>query len=79
MRRAIQGKPLRPKAGYGGDARTRGIHPSGYAEVNVHNESDLEGLDSKTQAARIASKVGLLKRESILSKADELGIKVLNR
>jgi large subunit ribosomal protein L32e len=79
MRRAIQGKPLRPKAGYGGDGRTKGIHPSGYAEVMIHNESELEGLDPKTQAARIASKVGLLKRENILSKADELGIKVLNR
>ena len=79
MRRAIYGKTLRPKAGYGGDSRFRGIHPSGYSEVLVHNESELDGLDSRSQAIRIASKVGLLKRERILSKAAELGVKVLNR
>jgi large subunit ribosomal protein L32e len=79
MRRAIHGKPLRPKAGYGGNGRTRGIHPSGYAEVMVHNESELEGLAPGTQAVRIASKVGLLKRGKIVGKADELGLKVLNR
>ncbi len=79
MRLEVLGKPMSPKAGYGGDRRTRGMHPSGYLEVLVHNEGDVESLDPSTQAARISSKVGLLKREKILARADELRIRVLNR
>jgi large subunit ribosomal protein L32e len=79
MRYEIRGKPKRPKAGYGSNNLTRAVHPSGYREVLVHREGDLDSLDAKTQAARISSSVGLKKRERILSRAKELRIKIINR
>jgi len=79
MRIEIFGKPKRPKAGYGTDKELRRIHPSGYEEVLVSNLLDVERLDPSSQAARISAKVGLLKREAIVQRAKELGVKVLNR
>ena len=79
MRAEIKGKPKKPKAGYGTDGRMRSVHPSGYREVMVFRAADLESIDPSTQAARISGKVGLQKRERILSRAKELRIKVLNR
>lgn len=79
MRASIYGKPKSPRAGYGTNSEFRGLHPSGYEEVIVYNPQDLEELDSSSQAARIASKVGLAKKEEILNKADEIGIEILNR
>ncbi len=67
-----------PKAGYRTAKNIRGLHPSGYEEVMVHNPSDLEKVDPETEAARISSKVGGKKREQILEKAEEAEIKVLN-
>ncbi len=73
-----KGAPAKPKAGYRTEKNARGKHPSGYEEVLVHNTGDLEEIDTETEAARIASKVGARKRETILEKADELEIEVLN-
>lgn len=67
-----------PNTGHRTDKEIRGLHPSGYEEVLVHNTDDLEELDEETEAARIASKVGGQKRETILEKAEELDIKILN-
>ena len=66
--------------GYGGPKMTRGLHPSGFIEVRVFNVADLSKItDAEKQAARIAHSVGQRKREKIIEKADELGIRVLNR
>jgi large subunit ribosomal protein L32e len=65
--------------GFGGPRAARHLHPSGFREVMVHNVRDVEKLDPKTQAARIAHKVGMRKRIEIEKKADELKIRVLNR
>jgi large subunit ribosomal protein L32e len=65
--------------GFGGPRAARHLHPSGFREVMVHNVRDVERLDPKTQAARIAHKVGMRKRIDIEKKADELKIRVLNR
>jgi len=78
MRLRIKGKPKMVNVGYGGPAKSRHIHPSGYFEVLVHNPKELESIDPKTQAVRIASSVGTKKRLEIIEKAKELGIKVLN-
>lgn len=67
-----------PKAGYRKEKENRGLHPSGYEEVLVHNTADLEQLE-ENQAARIASKVGGKKRNAIIEKADEEDIHVFNR
>ena len=56
-----------------------GLHPSGFEEVMVHNSNDLDQIDAETQAARVGATVGGRKREVIHSRADELGIRVLNR
>ncbi|MFB6180875.1 MAG: 50S ribosomal protein L32e [Candidatus Nanohalobium sp.] len=71
--------PAMPKPGYRTPKEVRGFHPSGFEEVLVHNMDELEEIDSETQAARIASKVGGRKKEEIVEKADEEDIHVLNR
>ncbi|WP_456482250.1 50S ribosomal protein L32e [Methanopyrus sp.] len=78
MRRKLKSKPKMPNPGYGSPKKVRGLHPSGYEEVLVYNPKDLEKIDPKRQAARIASRVGKRKRQEILKKAEELGIVVLN-
>ena len=67
------------RVGHGKVATARGLHPSGFREVMVHNTVDLEIIDPETEAARVGKTVGGRKREQIYSRADELGIRVLNR
>ena len=67
------------RVGHGKVAVARGLHPSGFKEVMVHNTNDLELIDPETEAARVGKTVGGRKREQIYSRADELGIRVLNR
>ncbi len=64
--------------GFGSPKAVRGLHPSGYVEVLVHNVKELEGLDPEKHAVRIASSVGMKKRLEIEARAAELGLKVLN-
>ncbi len=45
----------------------------------VHNTADLEAIDPETEAARVGATVGGRKREHIYARADELGVRVLNR
>tara|TARA_B100001113_G_scaffold52106_1_gene38139 strand:+ start:547 stop:1227 length:681 start_codon:yes stop_codon:yes gene_type:complete len=60
-------------------ASVRGLHPSGFEEVLVNTISELDGLDPERQAVRIGSKVGNRKRSVIHDRADQLGLRVLNR
>ena len=78
MRLQKKGWPPIVKVGYRGPAKARGLHPSGYQEVLVHNVEELERLDPTRQAARIAHTVGLRKRIQIMERARELGIYVVN-
>jgi len=78
IRLQIKGYPAKVKIGYRGPKKVRGYHPSGFKEVLVHNPKELEKVDPKTEAIRIAKAVGRRKRAEILKKAEELGIKVLN-
>ncbi len=68
-----------PLIGYGTPNIIRGLHPSGFEELLVSNASHLSEIDKETQAIRISSKVGKKKRTEIINKANELGIKVLNK
>lgn len=79
LRRHLKYRGSLPSAGYRGPREVRGLHPSGFEEVLVHRPEDLEGLDPKTQAVRIAHAVGTRKRIEIQERADEMGIRVLNR
>lgn len=67
------------RIGHGKVNAASGLHPSGFEEVMVHNSNDLDQIDAETQAARVGATVGGRKREVIHSRADELGIRVLNR
>jgi len=78
MRRKIKGWPKTPEIGYRGPKLARGMHPSGYEEVLVHNPDELENVDPETQAVRIARAVGARKRVEIIAKARSKGIHILN-
>ena len=79
MRKQVSGVPPLVKVGYRGPKAARGLHPSGYRDRLIHNIRDLEKLDPKIDAARIGHSVGRRKRIDIVSKANTLGIKVLNK
>ena len=78
MRKQVAGVPAIVKIGYRGPKAARGLHPSGYTDNVVHNVPELLRLDPKKDAARLGHTVGKRKRLEIISKATELGIKVLN-
>jgi len=67
------------RIGHGKVNAASGLHPSGFKEIMVHNTADLDQIDAESQAARVGATVGGRKRETIHSRADELGIRVLNR
>lgn len=69
----------RVRVGFRGPKQVRGLHPSGFEEVLVHNTADLEKIDADKQAARIGSTVGTKKRVAIAEKAKELDIRLLNK
>lgn len=78
MRIGKRGKPALVSVGYRQAKEVRGLHPSGLREVLVHNPKEVEGINPRVEAIRIASGVGRKKRELILSRAQELGLRVLN-
>jgi len=78
MRRMEKGKAAMPHVGYSTSRKMRGLHPSGLKTVLVHNENELQRIDAKKEAARIASGVGRKKRIAIVEKAKELKVRILN-
>jgi len=78
MRRRQRGWPKSVSVGYKTAEDLRHLHPSGLREVVVHRAADLEKIDSKNFAVRIGHTVGERKRVTILDRAKELEIKVLN-
>ena len=79
MRRHFKYRIPVAQVGFRGPASVRGLHPSGFEEVLVHNTKEVENVNPETQAVRISSTVGDKKRELIVKKADELKIRVFNR
>ena len=78
MRMKLKGWPRTPTIGYRGPKNARYLHPSGFVEVLVHNVDDIEKIDPKTQAIRIAHTIGAKKRIEISTRADEKGVRILN-
>ena len=78
VRRSKEGWPPVVKIGYARPKAQRGKHPSGLKEIMVHRLKDLEGINPKTQAARIAHTVGERKRVEILDQAKKANIRILN-
>jgi large subunit ribosomal protein L32e len=79
MRRHLSYRPPVVSIGFRGPKMVRDYHPSGFQEVMVYNPDQVEKVDPKVQAIRIGGTVGGKKRMAITEKADELGIRVLNR
>jgi len=79
MKRKLRRRPPVVLIGYRGPVGARGLHPSGFEEKHVNNVDDLENIDPKRQAVRIGGTVGTKKRIMIEDRAEELGIRVLNR
>jgi len=78
MRRKIKGWPPTVSVGYKGPKVARGLHPSGYKEVLVHNAKEIANIDPKTEVARIAHTVGKKKRVQILAEAKKCKVFILN-
>lgn len=78
MRRKKKGWPPTVSVGYRGPKIARGLHPSGYREILVYNADELEKIDLKTQAIRIAHTVGRKKRIQILTEARKRKVVILN-
>ncbi|GGP21262.1 50S ribosomal protein L32e [Thermocladium modestius] len=78
IKKQRKGYPPLVKSGYGKPKLVRGLHPTGYEEVIVHNVKELDSIDPRRQAIRIARTIGLRKRIEIIRKATEKGIRVLN-
>lgn len=79
VRRHFGYRPPLVSIGYRGPESVRGLHPSGFEEVLVYNEADLQGVNKATQAARVGGTVGGRKAKLIEAAADKLGVRVLNR
>ena len=77
LRVRVAGSGNLPKIGYRRPAATRGLHPSGKAEVMVFNVADLSKV-GKENVARISGTVGEKKRVQIRLVAAQKSIKLLN-
>ncbi len=77
MRQHKKSKGIAPSIGFGNPKESRGLHPSGFRDVLIHNSFELMKLDPKKEAVRFA-KIGRKKKNEMLKKAEELKLKVLN-
>jgi len=78
VRRKIKGWPPGPSTGYKGPLIARGLHPSGFEDVLVHNLAELAKIDPITQVVRIGHTVGKKKRVQIIAEARKLNFKIVN-
>lgn len=68
-----------PNIGYRNPKDLRDIHPSGFYEVLISCEKDLENvIDTEGVAVRLSSKLGKKKREMLVQKINEMNLKLLN-
>ncbi len=78
VRKSKKGWPRRVKVGYRGPVVARNLHPSGYPEILVHNLDELSKAVPGRDVVRIGGTVGARKRGLILSRSNELGLRVVN-
>jgi large subunit ribosomal protein L32e len=78
MRRHYNKRPPIVSIGYRSPKATRGLHPSGFREIVVHNCWDLEFINPKLEAARVAHGVGFANLMKIVLVADKKGVRLLN-
>lgn len=78
VRLCHRGSPVLVSIGFGSPKDVRGLHSSGLEMVVVHNQEELLKINTKTQGAVIAGKLGNKKRSELLKVAEEKKIRVLN-
>ncbi len=76
MRLKERGKPDRPTIGWGADKKDFG-KVKGFVPIRVENLTELGRV--KNNEAIIVARVGRKNRMAIIAKANERGIKILNR
>ena len=69
-----------PSIGFGSDKKTRNIHPHGFKTVVINNVSELEMLmmHNRTYAATVAHSVSSRVRREIVTRAEQLAVRVTN-
>ena len=78
VRHRFAGHTMMPDPGFGSPKEVYGLHPSGLAPVLVHTLNELSKLNSKTQGALLGNTLGIPKRIALLTKAKQMGVRVLN-
>ena len=80
VRRRFKGAIPMPSIGYGSDKHTRNIHPHGFKTIVVHNVKELELLmmHNRTYAATVGKSVSSRVRRDIITRAEQLAIRVTN-
>jgi len=78
MRHRFAGHRALVHPGYGSPREAFGLSPSGYEQVVVHTLNELGKLNAKTQGAILGGTLGQPKRIALLTKAKQLGVRVLN-
>ncbi|MHA1805603.1 MAG: 50S ribosomal protein L32e [Promethearchaeota archaeon] len=67
-----------PTVGYRAPKKIRGLHPSGYEEINIMNIDEVKNLDNKKHAIRISAKLGNRKRVMLIEQLHKMKFKILN-
>ena len=78
MRDQKRGARKRVEPGFRTPRGVRGLSRSGYEPVMVNTPSDIEGIDSRTQAALLSATLGQKKRVEVVNAALKRNIKILN-
>ncbi|KAI8093028.1 50S ribosomal protein L32 [Halteromyces radiatus] len=80
VRRRFKGQAPMPKIGYGSAKKTRHMMPNGFRKFAVSNVRELELLlmHNRSYAAEIAHNVSSKNRITILERAAQLNVKVIN-
>jgi large subunit ribosomal protein L32e len=80
VRRRFKGALPMPSIGYGTDKKTRNVHPHGFKTVVVNNVAELEMLmmHNRTYAATVGHSVSTRVRREIISRAEQLAVRVTN-
>lgn len=78
MREQKRGARKRVEPGFRSPVEVRGLSRSGHEPVRVNTPADIEGIDSRTQAALLSATLGVRKKVEAVNAALKRNIKILN-